>query len=407
MSALQIAPLELAIGQLRRGGMIILTDDENRENEGDLVAAAEFATPAVISFMARFGRGLICLPMTGEQIDRLGLPPMAAHNKARRSTAFTTSIEAREGITTGISAFDRAHTIKVAVDALVDPNDIVSPGHIFPLRAAEGGVLKRNGHTEGAVDLMQLAGLNPAGVICEIMADDGEMMRGAALTEFSRQHDLPLLAIQDIVQHRLQTENHVIEVASAELPSTFADGPLRVHAFRDTLDGTEHLALVKHPLPAVPLVRVHSECLTGEAFGSLRCDCGPQLQEAIKRVAESDGGMVIYLRNQEGRGIGLANKIKAYALQDQGHDTLDANLELGFAGDARNYGAAAQILKHFGVSSVQLLSNNPAKRHGLEELGVSVVEQQPLHIEPNPFNAFYLETKRARFGHTLQHQKGN
>jgi 3,4-dihydroxy 2-butanone 4-phosphate synthase/GTP cyclohydrolase II len=239
------------------------------------------------------------------------------------------------------------------------------------------------------------------------MADDGQMMRGAELNAFALHHDLPMLTIQEIIQHRLQTEVHMIEVASAELPSAFADGPLRVHAFRDELDGTEHLALVKHPLPAVPLVRVHSECLTGEAFGSLRCDCGPQLQEAIRRVAESDGGMVIYLRNQEGRGIGLANKIKAYALQDQGHDTLDANLELGFAGDARSYGAAAQILKHFCVSSVRLLSNNPAKRHGLEELGIVVAEQQPVQIEPNPFNAFYLETKRARFGHTLQHQRGN
>jgi 3,4-dihydroxy 2-butanone 4-phosphate synthase / GTP cyclohydrolase II len=402
-----MSTLQIALAQLRRGGMIILTDDENRENEGDLVAAAEFATPAVISFMARFGRGLICMPMTGEQIDRLGLPPMTAHNKARRSTAFTTSIEARDGITTGISAFDRAHTIKVATDPMVDAKDIVSPGHVFPLRAAEGGVLKRNGHTEGAIDLMRLAGLKPAGVICEIMADDGQMMRGAELNEFARQHDLPMLTIQRIIEHRLQNETHITEVASANLPSSFADAALRVHAFRDALSGTEHLALVKHPLPAVPLVRVHSECLTGEAFGSLRCDCGPQLQESLRLVAESDGGMVIYLRNQEGRGIGLANKIKAYALQDQGHDTLDANLELGFVSDARGYDAAAQILKHFGVTSLRLLSNNPAKRSDLEKHGLKIVEQQSLHIEPNPFNAFYLETKRARFGHTLNHQKGN
>jgi 3,4-dihydroxy 2-butanone 4-phosphate synthase / GTP cyclohydrolase II len=402
MSALQIA-----LEQLCRGGMIILTDDENRENEGDLIAAAEFAIPDVINFMARFGRGLICMPMTAEQIDRLGLPPMTPHNKARRSTAFTTSIEAREGITTGISAFDRAHTVAVASDPTVNPNDIVSPGHIFPLRAADGGVLKRNGHTEGAIDLMRLAGLRPVSVICEIMADDGQMMRGAELNAFALHHDLPMLTIQEIIQYRLQTEMHVTEIASAALPSSFAEGPLRVHAFRDELDGTEHLAIVKHPLPALPLVRVHSECLTGEAFGSLRCDCGPQLQEAVRRVSESDGGMVIYLRNQEGRGIGLANKIKAYALQDQGHDTLDANLELGFASDARGYGAAAQILKHFGVKSLRLLSNNPLKRSDLEKHGLEVVEQQPLHIEPNPFNAFYLETKRARFGHTLNHQKGN
>ncbi len=399
--------LHLALEQLRRGGMIVLTDDEGRENEGDFVLAAEFATPEAINFMARFGRGLICMPMIAEQADRLGLPPMVPQNKARRSTAFTASIEARDGISTGISAYDRAHTIKVAANPDVQPGEIVSPGHIFPLRAAEGGVLKRDGHTEGAIDLMHLAGLTPAAVICEIMGDDGTMMHGEALRSFCQAHDLPMLSIAEIIRHRLATEIHVHEVASADMPSAFADTPLRVHAFRDELDGSEHLVLAKHPLPDVPLVRVHSECLTGEAFGSLRCDCGPQLQEAIRQVSESDGGMVIYLRNHEGRGIGLANKIKAYALQDQGHDTLDANLELGFAGDARSYRAAAQILKSFGISAVNLLSNNPAKRHGLEEFGITVVGQQALHIAPNPHNAFYLETKRVRFGHTLQHQKGN
>jgi 3,4-dihydroxy 2-butanone 4-phosphate synthase / GTP cyclohydrolase II len=402
MSALQIA-----LEALRQGRMVILTGDKEDEDQGVLLVAAEYATPAVISFMAEFGRGLICLPMTGEQFDRLGLPPMTAQSPARRATAFTISIAARDGITTGISAFDRAHTIAVASNTDVHPKDIVSPGHVFPSRAVEGGVLKRADHKEGAVDLARLAGLRQAAVICQLMGDDGQIMRGEALAAFARIHDMPMLAIQDILRHRLATEQHVTEVASADLPSAFADGPLRVHAFRDALDGTEHLALVKHPLPAVPLVRVHSECLTGEAFGSLRCDCGPQLQDAIRRVAESDGGMVIYLRNQEGRGIGLANKIRAYALQDQGHDTLDANLALGFAGDARDYRAAAQILKHFGVTTLNLLSNNPAKRHGLEALGLAVATQQPLHIEANPFNAFYLETKRARFGHTLQHQRGN
>ncbi len=397
-----MSALSKALEQLRNGGMIILTDDEDRENEGDLVMAAQFATPEAVNFMARYGRGLICLPMTAAQLDKFNLPPMAPINRARRSTAFTISIEARDGITTGISAFDRAHTIATAINPNTKPEDIVSPGHVFPLRAAEGGVLKRAGHTEGSVDLMILAGLQPAGVICEIMGDDGEMSRRPALEVFSKTHNLPILSIAELIKHRLQTEVLIDEVAKSELPTAYADETLTVHAFRSRIDGTEHLAIVKHPLPKTPLVRVHSECLTGEALGSLRCDCGPQLQTAIRMISESEGGIVLYMRNQEGRGIGLANKIKAYALQDQGHDTVEANAMLGFANDSRDYAAAAHMLKALGVSELTLLTNNPDKTHALQELGLNVVEQRPLVIESNPFNANYLATKREKLGHSFE-----
>jgi len=397
-----MSALSKALEQLRNGGMIILTDDEDRENEGDLVMAAQFATPEAVNFMARHGRGLICLPMTAAQLDKFSLPPMAPINRARRSTAFTISIEARDGITTGISAFDRAHTIATAINPNTKPEDIVSPGHVFPLRAAEGGVLKRAGHTEGAVDLMTLAGLNPASVICEIMGDDGEMSRRPALEVFAKTHNLPILSIAELIKHRLQTEVLIDEVAKSELPTAYADDALTVHAFRSRIDGTEHLAIVKHPLPKTPLVRVHSECLTGEALGSLRCDCGPQLQTAIRMISESEGGIVLYMRNQEGRGIGLANKIKAYALQDQGHDTVEANAALGFANDTRDYAAAAHMLKALGVSELTLLTNNPDKTHALQELGINVVEQRPLVIEANPFNANYLATKREKLGHSFE-----
>jgi 3,4-dihydroxy 2-butanone 4-phosphate synthase/GTP cyclohydrolase II len=402
-----MSAFDTALKQLKNGGMIILVDDESRENEGDLVIAAEHATPEAVNFMAKHGRGLICLTLTSDQVDRLHLPPMTASNKARRSTAFTVSIEARDGISTGISAHDRAHTIQTAINPNVKDGEIVSPGHIFPLRAAEGGVLVRQGHTEGSVDLMRLAGLAPAGVICEIMSDDGQMARRPELEVFAKTHNLPILTVQDIVQHRLETEVLVTEVAQAELPSQFTEQALRVHAFRSNIDGTEHLALVKHPLPAVPLVRVHSECLTGEAFGSLRCDCGPQLQKSMRLIAEGEGGVLIYLRNHEGRGIGLANKIKAYAMQDAGLDTHDANTALGFAPDERNYAMAAQMLKSLGVSKLNLLSNNPLKAEGLKALGIEVVNTQPLQIEPNPFNEFYLATKRDRFGHTFNQPIGN
>jgi 3,4-dihydroxy 2-butanone 4-phosphate synthase/GTP cyclohydrolase II len=384
---------------LKRGGMIILADDESRENEGDLVIAAAHANAEAVNFMAKHGRGLICLPMAGELIDRFNLPPMTHNNRARRATAFTVSIEARQGVTTGISAADRATTIAAAINPSAMPGDIVSPGHVFPLRAAEGGVLTRRGHTEGAVDLMRLAGLTPAAVICEVMGDDGTMMRRKELEAFAREHGLPVLTIEAIVKHRKRTENGVMEVAQADLPSAHADEPLRIHAFRNTIDGMEHLAIVRGPLRGVPLVRVHSECVTGEAFGSLRCDCGPQLQESLRLISESGSGVVIYLRNHEGRGIGLANKILAYALQDKGHDTIEANTELGFAPDQRDYTAAAHMLKSLGVSSLVLLTNNPEKRKALVELGLDVVAQRPLLIEANPFNAHYLATKRDRMGH--------
>lgn len=394
--------LSRALNRLKAGGMILLVDDEDRENEGDLVIAAEFATPEAIAFMARKACGLICLALTGKQIDRLGLNPMVAMNRARRSTAFTVSIEARDGITTGISAYDRAHTIAVAADPAVAPGAIVSPGHVFPLRAADGGVLARNGHTEGAIDLVRLAGLQPAAVICEVMGESGHMARRPELDQFAREHDIPVLTIAELVEYRWATEQLVEEVASADLPTAYADGVLRVHAFRSRVNGEEHLAIVRRPLGKTPLVRVHSECLTGDALGSLRCDCGPQLHEAQRLISEDpEGGVVVYLRGQEGRGIGLANKIRAYALQDGGLDTLDANTALGLPADARHYGIAAQILKALGVERLRLLSNNPAKAHALASYGLDVAGRVPLVIPPNPFNRRYLATKGERFGHSL------
>ena len=401
-----MSALSQALTQLRNGGMVILVDDEDRENEGDLVIAAQYATPEAINFMARFGRGLICLALTGEQVDRLGLPPMVAHNRARRSTAFTVSIEAVEGITTGISAHDRAQTIAVATNPDVRTSDIASPGHVFPLRAAENGVLARDGHTEGAIDLMRLAGLLPAGVICEVMRDDGQMARRPDLEVFAREHRLPILTIGDIAAYRIATETLVDEVARSELATEHSPIPLEVRAFRNRLDGTEHLALMRNPLGATPLVRLHSECLTGDALGSLRCDCGQQLQNALRQIANGSGGALIYLRGQEGRGIGLANKISAYALQDQGHDTVQANIALGFAPDARDYGIAGQILRAIGIKRLRLLSNNPDKSMSLERFGINVAERVPLEIPANPHNWRYLATKRDKFGHTFsQHEE--
>lgn len=394
-----MSALSTALAQLKRGGIIILVDDENRENEGDLVVAAEFANAEAVNFMARHARGLICLPMAGELVDRFGLQPMTPANKARRSTAFTVSVEARDGISTGISAADRARTIAALINPDAKPGDVVSPGHVFPLRAADGGVMKRQGHTEGAIDLMRMAGLTPAAMICEVMREDGTMMRRPELEAMGRQHGLPVLTIAEIIRHRKRTENWVTDIAEAELPSAYADEPLRIRAFRSASDGAEHLAIIRYPLKGTPLVRVHSECVTGEALGSLRCDCGPQLHESLRLVSESEGGVVIYLRNHEGRGIGLANKILAYALQDKGHDTIEANTALGFAPDQRDYTAAAHMLKSLGVASLVLLSNNPEKRRALEEAGLEVVEQRPLVIPSNPFNADYLATKRDRMGH--------
>ncbi|WP_210275226.1 3,4-dihydroxy-2-butanone-4-phosphate synthase [Martelella soudanensis] len=391
-------PVERALEAMRAGGMVLLVDDETRENEGDVVVAAEFANAAAINFMAKYARGLICLTLTGAQVDRLGLPPMVADNRARHTTAFTVSIEAAEGITTGISAAERARTVAAAADPEAKPGDIVSPGHMFPLRAVEGGVLVRDGHTEGAVDLARLAGLNPAAVICEVMRDDGEMARRDDLMAFAKEHGIPFLTIAELAEYRMRTEILVDAVAAANLPT--GPGAFKVHAFRSRIDGVEHLALVNGPLSASPLVRVHSECLTGDVFGSRRCDCGDQLRESMAMIGEK-GGVVVYLRGQEGRGIGLANKIRAYGLQDQGLDTHAANLALGLPADAREYYTAAHILKSLGISRLQLLSNNPDKPAALARCGLTIEKRLPLITATNPHNEAYLAAKREKFGHLL------
>ena len=390
-----------AIARLKAGRMIILVDDEDRENEGDLVIAAQFATGEQVNFMAAQARGLICLAMEDAMVERLGLPPMVADNRTSRKTAFTVSIEARTGVTTGISAFDRARTIQAAVAPGALAADIVSPGHVFPLRAVPGGVLVRAGHTEGSVDLMRIAGLTPAAVICEVMKDDGEMARLADLRAFAEVHDIPTLTIAEVAAHRVTTETLVEEVAAARLPSAHAAGGLEARAFRSLIDGTEHLALIKGEPTDGALVRVHSECLTGDALGSLRCDCGDQLQAALRRIGESEAGVLVYLHGHEGRGVGLANKIRAYALQDQGLDTVEANTALGFAADLRDYGIAAQILKALGLSSVRLLSNNPRKAAGLTAYGLEVSKEIPLALPANRHNAAYLAAKRDKLGHRL------
>ena len=406
-----------AIAALRGGCMVIMVDDEDRENEGDLVVAAEHATPEAINFLVTHARGLVCLALEAAQLDRLSLPMMVRHNTAPRGTAFTVSIEAREGVVTGISAHDRARTIQVAAADGAKPEDLVSPGHVFPLRAVPGGVLARAGHTEGSIDIMLLAGLKPAAVICEVMSADGHMARLPELREFAAQHGIPIVSIAELVRHRLALAAAGVQgpispapdtlepLGSARLPSAFGQpGEFIVHAFRDSRDGMEHLAIVKGD-PANcprPLVRLHSECLTGDALGSLRCDCGAQLQTALRRIADSPAGVLVYLRGHEGRGIGLVNKIRAYALQDQGLDTVEANHRLGFATDERDWGVAARILRHFGVTTLDLLTNNPDKIKSLRANGIEVAMRVPLEIVPNPHNEVYLEAKRARMGHSLQ-----
>lgn len=398
-----MSALSQALSALQAGRMVVLVDDEDRENEGDLVLPAQFATPEAVNFMAMHGRGLICLALTGEQVDQLGLAPMVRDNRTRRSTAFTVSIEARDGITTGISAADRALTMRLAASVGARPDDIVSPGHVFPLRAVDGGVLARNGHTEGAVDLVRLAGLGPGAVICEIMRDDGQMARRPDLIAFAERRGLVLLSVRDIADYRVQTETLVDEVANTQLPSAFSTSVLRLHAFRNRIDGLEHLAAVQPGRSTTPLVRLHSECLTGDALGSLRCDCGPQLQQALQLISRSDGGALLYLRGQEGRGIGLGNKIKAYALQDLGHDTITANQTLGHPVDARDYWIAAQMLKALGYRRIRLLTNNPEKARALRRYGIEIDACVPLEVPPNPFNRHYLATKRDQLGHTLSH----
>ena len=392
---------------VRLGKMVLLVDDEDRENEGDLIIAASAITAESVNFMVREARGLVCLCMTGEQIERLQIPLMVKdeQNYAPNKTAFTVSIEASHGVTTGISAADRAHTIKVASDPNAKPSDVIVPGHIFPIRAKEGGVLKRAGHTEASVDLARLAGLNPAAVICEVMNDDGTMARVSDLKIFCQKHGIKMGTITDLIRYRIQTETLVSEVAKAALPNTFGQDFV-VRAFRNELDNAEHLVVqmgdVKPDEPV--LVRVHSECMTGDVFGSLRCDCGPQLHKAMEMIKKEGKGIILYLR-QEGRGIGLANKISAYALQDQGMDTVEANLHLGFPKDSRDYGIGAQILRSIGVGKIRLMTNNPAKRVGLNGYGLEITERVPLVIEANTNNVQYLNTKRDKMGHVFGSDK--
>ncbi len=396
-----VEPMNMAIEQLRNGRMVILVDDEDRENEGDLVLPAEFTTPEAINFMATHARGLICLTLQADRVEQLGLAMMTSNNRSGKGTAFTVSIEAREGVTTGISAFDRAHTVRTAVDPSKGAADIVSPGHIFPLRAVPGGVLVRAGHTEGSIDLCQLAGLHGSAVICEIMREDGTMARMPDLKSFAEKFQLPIVTIQQVIARRMEQETLVDEVARTRLPSSFSTGEFELRAFKSRIDGTEHVALVKGPLTGTPLVRMHSECLTGDALGSLRCDCGAQLQQALRQIDESGNGALVYLRKHEGRGIGLTAKIQAYALQDQGMDTVEANRHLGFQADLRDYGTGAQVLRLLGIREMNLLTNNPRKVVGLAGYGIKIVDRVPIEIPANPHNQRYLATKRDVLGHEL------
>jgi 3,4-dihydroxy 2-butanone 4-phosphate synthase / GTP cyclohydrolase II len=395
------APIAEAVDAIREGRIIIVVDDEDRENEGDLTVAAEKVTPEIINFMARHGRGLICMPMTEERLAELDLPQMVPDNTARFNTAFCVSIEAKHVTSTGISAADRAATVLAAIDPRTRPADLARPGHMFPLKARDGGVLVRAGQTEAAVDLARIAGLYPAGVICEIMNDDGSMARVPDLIKFARKHKLPIITIADLIQHRMNTETLVTRAASAALPTEH--GEFRVIAYESGIDGETHVALVKGDIGDGEnvLVRVHSKCLTGDVFHSARCDCGPQLDAAMQRIAEQGRGVLLYL-NQEGRGIGLANKIRAYELQDQGLDTVEANERLGFKADQRDYGIGVQILKDLGVKSMRLLSNNPRKLVGLEGYGLSVAEWLPLEIPASEFTKRYLTTKKLKLGHKLR-----
>jgi 3,4-dihydroxy 2-butanone 4-phosphate synthase/GTP cyclohydrolase II len=395
--------IERAIRDIAEGRPVIVVDDEDRENEGDLIFAAEKATPELVAFMVRYTSGYICVPLTEADCDRLDLPPMFHTNQDRRGTAYTVTVDARDGVSTGISAADRAHTIKLLADPDTKPADFSRPGHVVPLRAKEGGVLRRPGHTEAAIDLAVMAGLRPAGVLCEIVSqkDDGDMARRDELEVFAAEHDLALISIADMIAYRRRNEMQVARVAEARIPT--AHGAFRAVGYDSLLDGIEHIALVYGEIGdgTEVLVRVHSECLTGDVFGSLRCDCGPQLDAALEAVASEGRGIVLYMRGHEGRGIGLMHKLQAYQLQDDGADTVDANLALGVPADARDYGTGAQILSDLGVKTMRLLTNNPAKRVGLEGYGLTVVDRVPLSVWPNPENLRYLRTKRDRMGHEL------
>jgi len=397
--------VEAAVEAIREGRMILVVDAEDRENEGDLILAAVHATSENVAFMVRHTSGILCVPMTGEDLDRLHLPPMTVVNQDPRSTGYAVTVDAAAGITTGISAADRTRTIRLLAEATTQPNDLNRPGHVFPLRAVDGGVLRRAGHTEAAVDVARLAGLPPVGVIGEVVNDDGTVARGEQLRRFAETHDLPVLTIADLITHRRRTERLVELKAQSRLPTKYGD--FHAYGFRSILDGLDHVALVMGEVagPDCPpvLVRVHSECLTGDVFSSARCDCGPQLQHALRMVAEEKHGIVLYLRGHEGRGIGLLQKLHAYRLQETGVDTVDANIELGLPVDARDYGVGAQILADLGVRQMRLLTNNPVKRVGLEAYGLEVTETVRLPIMPTPHNLAYLQTKRDRLGHDLPH----
>jgi 3,4-dihydroxy 2-butanone 4-phosphate synthase / GTP cyclohydrolase II len=397
------ASIPEALDEIKAGRMVVVCDDEDRENEGDLTMAAQFATPEAINFMAKEGRGLICLALTPQRCDELGLDLMAAKNESPFETAFTVSVEARDGVTTGISAADRAHTVQVAIDPDSSPRDLVQPGHVFPLKAKPGGVLERTGQTEAAVDLARLAGLIPAGVICEVMNDDGTMARVPDLERYCDRHGLKMVTVADLIAYRRLHDKLVERVVSTSLPTGFGD--FTVVGYRSLVDDKHHVAMVKGEVDGVEdvLVRVHSECLTGDVFHSLRCDCGEQLESALSMIEREGRGVLLYLA-QEGRGIGLLNKLRAYSLQDEGYDTVDANLELGLPVDLRDYGIGAQILVDLGLTSIRILTNNPKKIRGLEGYGLSVTAQIPIVHAPNPHNERYLRAKRDRLGHTLHHQ---